>query len=146
MAGQRQHLPVLQAGHLGPQRAQQFCHGADIRQARRIGQRQRLVCQQRGGHQRQAGILCPGNGDLPFSGPFPVTTIESICLPFMPVSTMFIGHRGRAAAIARPRLFLALGDIRFQGRFQPLARAASAVFAVLGDAGFFVLILFVAQV
>ena len=61
MAGQRQHLPVLQRRDLGPQTLQQGRHGADIRQPRRIGQGQRLIGQQRRRHQRQTGILGPRN-------------------------------------------------------------------------------------
>ena len=64
VARQRQHLPVLQRGDLGPQRLQKRGHGADVRQPRRVRQRQRLVGQQRGGHQRQAGVLGPGNRDV----------------------------------------------------------------------------------
>jgi hypothetical protein len=54
---QRQHPPALQRRHLAAEAFQQRRHGADVRQARRVGQRQRLVGQQRGRHQRQAGVL-----------------------------------------------------------------------------------------
>ena len=56
-------LAVIQRRHLGPQRLQQFGHGADVREARRIGQRQRLIRQKRRGHQRQAGVLGPRDGN-----------------------------------------------------------------------------------
>ena len=64
VARHREHLTILQAGHLCPQRLQQGRHRLDIAQTRRIGQRQRLLAQQRGGHQSQTGVLGPGNRDL----------------------------------------------------------------------------------
>jgi hypothetical protein len=65
MGRQRQHPPVIERRHLRPQRLQQARHGADVRQARRVGQRQRLVRQKRRGHQREAGVLGACDGDLP---------------------------------------------------------------------------------
>ncbi len=69
MTGQRQDQPVLQAGDLGPQRFQQLRHRADVAEPRGIGQRQRLVRQERGGHQGQTGVLCPRDRDRPGQGP-----------------------------------------------------------------------------
>ena len=42
VAGQRQHLAFLQGSHFGTQRPQQLGHGANVAEARGIGQRQRI--------------------------------------------------------------------------------------------------------
>jgi hypothetical protein len=60
---QRQHPALRQACDLAAQRSQKFGHGGDIGQPGGIGQGQRLVGQQGGGHQRQAGVLRPRDLD-----------------------------------------------------------------------------------
>src|SRR6056297_282420 len=65
MGRQRQHLAALHLRDLRPERLQQRAHRLDIRQARRVGQGQRLFAEQRGGHQRETRVLGPRDRDLP---------------------------------------------------------------------------------
>ena len=55
--GQRQHAAVAQRARLRAERAQQRRHGGDVAEARRVGKRQRLLGEQRRGHQGEAGVL-----------------------------------------------------------------------------------------
>ncbi len=61
--GERQHLPALQRRHLAAERLQQLGHGADVAEARRVCEGQRLVRKQRCRHQRKAGVLGAGDRD-----------------------------------------------------------------------------------
>jgi hypothetical protein len=60
-------LPVraLALGDLDAQRLQQLAQELCIREARHIGQQQRLIRQDRGGHQLEGGILGAAHGDDP---------------------------------------------------------------------------------
>lgn len=117
MGGHGQHLAALQAGHLGPERLQQLGHGADIRQPRRIGQRQRFFRQQGGRHQREAGILCPRDGNHPVEFT-PAPDKNRIHLPasFVIVAIRIIPRRSGP----RLRLCLAPGHIGLQRGLQPI--------------------------
>ncbi len=57
VARHRDHLALLHGGNFCSQRFQQRRHRTDIREPRRIGQRQRLVAQKRRGHQCKTGVL-----------------------------------------------------------------------------------------
>ena len=82
MRRHRQNLTVLQAGDLGPQRLQKLGHGADVRQARCIGQCQRFFRQKRRGHQRKTGVLGPRDRDHPVQRTiaFDHDRIHAVCL------------------------------------------------------------------
>jgi alkylation response protein AidB-like acyl-CoA dehydrogenase len=59
-----QNPALLQPLNLGAERLQQRGHRLDVRQPRRIGQRQRLGRQQRRRHQREACVLGPRYGNF----------------------------------------------------------------------------------
>jgi hypothetical protein len=71
-AGSRSHDPaeIVRAGAFdrsrGAELVEQMAEAVDIGEPRQVAQRQRLIGQQRAGHQRKRGILGAGNGD--FSG------------------------------------------------------------------------------
>ena len=112
MRRQDLHLAILHRRHFDAQGLQQRRHRLDVRQPWRIGQRQGFFRQQRCRHQRQRGILCPGNRNLATEG-FAARDHNGIhtCLLFLFCA---------GACRPRTRLRLAFGHIGLKGRLQPI--------------------------
>jgi hypothetical protein len=62
MRAQRQHLAARQRRDLGAQRLQERRHGADVRQARRVGERERLLERSVAGMSARQAFLAPAMG------------------------------------------------------------------------------------
>ena len=126
MRRQRQHPPPVEGRHLGTQRLQQRRHSADIAQPRRIGQRQRLIAEKRGGHQGQTGIL--GTRDRDLTRQRAATLNNDLIHHNAPLlllrigaglSRPFVVFIGAGLACAGACLCLAAGQIGLECRLQP---------------------------
>ena len=128
MTRHRQNLTVLHRCHLCPQGPQQFGHGADVGQARRVGQRQRLFGQQGRGHKRQTGVLGPRNRNLSrqrtaafdHNRIHPSAFLGLAGRPVICLRVIILRVVALAFVAARTRLRLASAHIGFQRGFQPV--------------------------
>ena len=115
MRGHGQHLTILQRRDLSPQRPQKLGHGANIRQARGIGQRQRLIAEQGCGHQREAGVLRSGDRNHPLQRAIALHQNRIHLLVLLIVVRLDLGPRFR--------LYLTPGHIGLERGFQPVIAA-----------------------
>ena len=128
MAGHGQHETLLQPRDLGAERLQQLRHRGDVRQARRIGQGQRLVRQKRRGHQRQAGVLGPRNRDRAIQRPVAahqnrIHLPASLLFLLVRVAGLAVGIFCHIRSRPRPGLRLAPGHVGLQRRLAPVLAA-----------------------
>ena len=126
----RQHPARLQRRDLTAEGGEKVRHRLDVGEARRVGQRQRLLRQQGGGHEGEAGVLRPADGDgsVERLSALDDDAVHSVFLSaFVVFRRIIVAVKRRIGAfrvetgkiLAPPRLILAPAQIRPELRRQP---------------------------